>query len=382
MLTKDKYGGAYTTPDKKARISWNLCRKERVDNKFVFSATGEIAGGCVGQCLDTILEEHPDDDMVKRIHAVWKEYHLNDCIPGTEGHERLGCGHGKTMAVIYEDLNPVQQKAVLNRAKAANEAAHLYKFIKNHKGGDTAFYKAMDKAGVPHWLLSIFRRQYLEVKKSLPEVVARHKSGTLAQYKAIADRYLKEFEETHPPDLSPYFCHDSLGYPCPDTGKFYGGLFFREIPESVLEEIASWESGEETCSLGESIIMDWMKENGVSLKVWESGRSPSWATECSGIYTGWSVELFVKDEEDQERCYGVFDYFTGSKAVYKDVDFLYCVAQDLQYCDLEFAEFCHDLDYSHDSITARDTWQVIRDNAEKLLKALPREKWDEIAGML
>ena len=40
-----------------------------------------------GQCLDEILEIFPNDELIQRIHKVWKKWHLNDMHPGTPNQE-------------------------------------------------------------------------------------------------------------------------------------------------------------------------------------------------------------------------------------------------------------------------------------------------------
>lgn len=59
-------------------------------NAPVFSVSGDIWNSrktdieCGGQCLDTILRIIPHNSKFKRIHELWKQYHLNDMQPGTK----------------------------------------------------------------------------------------------------------------------------------------------------------------------------------------------------------------------------------------------------------------------------------------------------------
>lgn len=40
-----------------------------------------------GQCIDTILEYFPDDDLVKELFVYWTKYHLNGMHAGTLSQE-------------------------------------------------------------------------------------------------------------------------------------------------------------------------------------------------------------------------------------------------------------------------------------------------------
>ena len=71
--------GAYRTADGKAQIEYKL---RQTDRGPAFSATGVYDGGA-GQCLDSIAAAYPSDEMVRRIVAVWKRYHLNGMNAGT-----------------------------------------------------------------------------------------------------------------------------------------------------------------------------------------------------------------------------------------------------------------------------------------------------------
>lgn len=75
--------GSYRTKDDKAQIDWELEDKE---NGPEFSATGEFDGG-MGQCIDKIAAAYPHDEMVQRIAAVWREWHLNGMTAGTPEQE-------------------------------------------------------------------------------------------------------------------------------------------------------------------------------------------------------------------------------------------------------------------------------------------------------
>ena len=54
-----------------------------------FSASGNIWNSkktdilCGGQCLDEINKHLFPNGIFKKIYSIWKDYHLNDCTPGT-----------------------------------------------------------------------------------------------------------------------------------------------------------------------------------------------------------------------------------------------------------------------------------------------------------
>lgn len=40
-----------------------------------------------GQCLDTLVELMPDNEILKVVHPIWKEYHCNNLHAGTQKQE-------------------------------------------------------------------------------------------------------------------------------------------------------------------------------------------------------------------------------------------------------------------------------------------------------
>ena len=65
------------------------------EDYYTFSVTGGIWDRrkfdflTCGQCLDTILELIPNNKLFKRIHKLWKLYHLNDLQAGTKKQQRM-----------------------------------------------------------------------------------------------------------------------------------------------------------------------------------------------------------------------------------------------------------------------------------------------------
>ena len=64
----------------------------RLSDKGVFTASGTIWNSkhtdcvCAGQCLDTIAK-YVKAPQFKKIHRLWKQYHLNDMHAGTVAQE-------------------------------------------------------------------------------------------------------------------------------------------------------------------------------------------------------------------------------------------------------------------------------------------------------
>lgn len=67
-------------------------KNRNIDFKEVFAVSGNIWNSresdiiVGGQCLDEILK-YVQDDTFKRIHRLWKKYHLNDMNAGTVEQE-------------------------------------------------------------------------------------------------------------------------------------------------------------------------------------------------------------------------------------------------------------------------------------------------------
>ena len=69
---------------KYASVEWRL-----TDGRFSASGYNEHprTGGYAGQCLESLLQDFPESELLKRIYAVWKEWHLNDMIAGSPAQE-------------------------------------------------------------------------------------------------------------------------------------------------------------------------------------------------------------------------------------------------------------------------------------------------------
>jgi hypothetical protein len=75
----------------KAFVTWEL---EQGENGPVFSAQAEVWNHLqtnvvwCGQCLDDLLKLFPDNPTMKRVIAIWNQYHLNDMKAGLPEQEK------------------------------------------------------------------------------------------------------------------------------------------------------------------------------------------------------------------------------------------------------------------------------------------------------
>jgi len=80
----------------KVQVELRLTKKiiyRATEPKYTFAASGTVWNNretdCYmgGQCIDSLLEYLPKNKLLKEIHDIWKEHHLNDMHAGTEEQE-------------------------------------------------------------------------------------------------------------------------------------------------------------------------------------------------------------------------------------------------------------------------------------------------------
>jgi len=129
------------------KIDYNNCGKkinkvevelslEKVDKhnkpKYIFTASGSVWNNretdCYqcGQCIDSLVEYLPKNKLLKEIHDIWKEHHLNDMHAGTEEQESYLKSLGK-----YQDYTWACEEL-----KKANlyEVPHPFLIVKSFLG--------------------------------------------------------------------------------------------------------------------------------------------------------------------------------------------------------------------------------------------------------
>jgi hypothetical protein len=67
-----------------------------------------------GQILDELLSLFPDDQLLSRIHSVWKKWHLNDLIAGSARQEAFLAGKTAPSSDHYQWATETLAAAGLN----------------------------------------------------------------------------------------------------------------------------------------------------------------------------------------------------------------------------------------------------------------------------
>lgn len=363
--------GSYRTADGRAQIDWELCSTPKGPE---FSASGSFRRSS-GQCIDGIAKEYPSDEMVQRIHQVWKKYHLNGMRAGTLKQESLGWGHGRDIALDLSTMNDVQKKALEQRnldavtSKRKEYEAELLAKL----GSDQRTRRKLWNDLFPGQTFTTWADESIK-----DHVSGRRARGFIPWVSAIAERLSewlsKASKERFPvaPVTAEIF-KDSIGAPCPETGKLYGHeWYYHAIPEPVLAEIRSWPSGE-MGSHGEFLSKQFLSLNEIDMRITLSDSKPAPWDQAGHHYR---VTLSRKNKRL------VFDFWgSANDAALNRVpsvyDVLSCVASDV-HCPITLQEFCSEYGEDPDSIKTRQTF-VRASRFAKKLRAFFTEK--EIRGM-
>jgi hypothetical protein len=185
--------------------------------------------------------------------------------------------------------------------------------------------------------------------RRLKEWCAHLEAVCRKKFEEYASKKLENYQE-------PEICKNSLGYPCPDTGKLYGHeLFFHPIPEDILNEILSWEdSTPEFAESGDSpsdiIVRKWMQEKGIEV----SSRRVCWVEEREQNKFALTITCGGKSKD--------FDYYGGS-AVKEDAFSFFrgILMEAFGYQYDTFEEFCMNMGYDTDSRSAYKTFEDLKD---------------------
>lgn len=215
------------------KIANNDCYVEityerKTENKWVFSATGEIWNKnrsdilCGGQCLDTLNNYFTDDETFKVIYRLWKLYHLNDMHAECEHQRALGWDKlASEKVTLYHWRMTSEAMNEQNKAKKAALSALTAgeTFIPTT---EQAFFAGLSYS-LTTWTETPPEElaKYYEPKKSLYAGDSGH-----TEIKALG--WLKESE--HPDGL--------LAKPCPVCGYKYGTSWqYMPIPQNDHEKI-------------------------------------------------------------------------------------------------------------------------------------------------
>ena len=150
-----------------------------------------------GQIRETLSDWFPE----ARPLFAW---HLNNMKAGCEHQDKLGWGHGHTVALSPNDLTDAQREALNRRAEAKTKPARD-RLVKERED----------------------RQRAEKVRKDGRGFLVR---SELATIRADVEREIK------PAPFEGAIYKDSIGAPCPTCGYEYGTAWLkRELPEKITE---------------------------------------------------------------------------------------------------------------------------------------------------
>ena len=343
--------GSYRTADGRAQIDWELRSTPKGPE---FSAMGSFSRSC-GQCLDGIAEAYPNDEMVKRIHRVWRAHHLNGMQAGTPKQKELGWGHGRDIALDLASMNDVQKAALAarNLRAVSDKRAKFAEELRAKLGSDQRARKQLWAELFPGQTFTTW------ADETVREVALRQPNRSFAVYRSrLAEclpDYLNHAAELQFPvaPVAAEIFKDSLGAPCPETGKLYGHeWYYHPIPDNVLTEIKSWPTIQQSSgSLGEFQAKRFLDETGVTMRITLSDSKPApWET------AGHHYRVTLSRKEQRLA----FDYW-GSKADAEkkkaptECDILTCITSDIHTPET-LADFCSEFCGDPDSIKTQQAF--------------------------
>lgn len=201
-----------------------------------------------GQVLDDILADFPDNEQVRRIHSVWKRWHLNDMRAGSpKQQELIDAVIAPEYEKIKQDLGALEEKyqkvrrilfdrindSLVNihqRPEGVLEA--LVKFLKASpiKEGKPNHYLVTRGGGIEHsYLLSKEGRKSFSVSWGEAQTITNPPKPLPSRYEFICNR-LVDFGRLYDPD-----------YIVDDKAYKYGTRWLKEeLPQEVIDEVNSW----------------------------------------------------------------------------------------------------------------------------------------------
>ena len=189
----------------------------------------------VGQNLDKILKLFPNDEKFKRIHKVWKRWHLNQSRTSCEHQRADGWGEEEIALTNYTLPPQVKNKLYSEARKAAIEQARLP--LASVGLGNVSQYSsaalvlvALAEFGVNGILGANLTEEEASILKNRPGM--RDIFPVLVKKAEIKNAGFVRPEE-HPEGV--------LGKPCLKCGYRYGFSWLKEeIPQDIIDEIKSW----------------------------------------------------------------------------------------------------------------------------------------------
>jgi hypothetical protein len=176
------------------------------------------SGNCAGGCGQINMSLKPDElkpapgwttDMIKRLLAIWDEWHLNDMKAGCEHQRAEGWGKGKLTLYSYQLTGEALSRKTLIEAQGRRQLAE----------GKTVSYTPEEQAIV---------NLPFSYKSPDPEVPEHYQAKGKSE----------EWEGHVRPEQHP---EGKLCKPCPVCGYNYGTKWLKvEVPEDVLLELLAF----------------------------------------------------------------------------------------------------------------------------------------------
>lgn len=370
--------GAYRTADGKAQIDWTLA-DDKKGRGAIFSAQGHYNRGG-GQNLDRIAKAYPNDATVQEIAAVWTAYHLNDMQPGTPAQMALGWGRGRNVALDSVNLTDAQRKALEARNLArvqkprAEWIAERMKTLKDSNRERLREFQEMTGKAATVYDETNFQTAVcggyvgsLSIVPALRKKLAAHLENQAANLFPVAPVTSEVFE-------------DSLGAPCPETGKLYGHeWFFHAIPSEIVEQVKGWAARDNVAgeSAYDAQARQFLTRNGLALRITLSDTKPANWTPSGHHYR---VTIYRTTDEKARL---VFDFW-GSKAdaekgkAPSSYNVLTCISSDLNTPET-LKDFCSEYGEDADSIKTRQTFNRASRFAKSLRAFFTSAERDELA---
>lgn len=307
--------GSYRTADGKAQIGFEIEDKRQDKNGGPeFSACGEFDNSS-GQCLEAIAKAYPEDATIQQIVEVWRKHHLNGMKSGTP-----------------EQLLEIEQ---------ARKTAESY--ARNQPKAASYFYD--DEMTEPNWhsLCHLFGFDSYYAWEC--DILKQAKLYEVS----LADR-IRTGEITATGGFPAEVVSGERGY------QFGERWLYAPIPGEVLKQIESWASLPAIKPLHQDTARQWLKDNGLKLRVTLSdSKSAPW--EPSGHH--YRVTL-SRSGTSGSRGRLTFDFW-GSQADAEEgkepdaYSVLACIGSDA-HTPRTFDEFCREYGGDADSIKAKQTF--------------------------
>lgn len=171
------------------------------------------------------------------------EWHLNDMKPACEHQEKLGWGHGRSVAMDVSSMTQVQRDTmsqIANEYATKRQTAFIMEKAKEIAASEQAAIKWMSSYEIVDPIATTLH-EVAQVQAACMQIV---KGSDIAPYvsyetkKKVRTRlHAQAMKECPPVSTDAWIFKDSIGAPCPECGYRYGTAWlYRELPK----EVATW----------------------------------------------------------------------------------------------------------------------------------------------